>query len=257
MKFFNELGFSDQYGQGFPSRWRYTEDRLVNINGTDKLVKCIKMVLAPVNFVGRLKELDEHINTFNKYLLFDGYKLVREGKEVVIIKADYEDEQHEKQPITEDEFVSKEFKGLSISQLGFDSIITSVLEQRLEEIKKCLIAKASLAVVFLCGSTLEGILLGVALTYPQEFNRASASPKKDGKVYQFHEWTLSNYIDVAHEIGLLEEDVKKFSHTLRDFRNYIHPYQQMNTKFNPHEHTALISWQVLQAAIYEIGRNKR
>ena len=24
VKFFNQLGFNDSYGQGFPSRWKYT-----------------------------------------------------------------------------------------------------------------------------------------------------------------------------------------------------------------------------------------
>ena len=67
---------------------------------------------------------------------------------------------------------------------------------------------------------------------------------------------LSNFIDVAYELGLLAEDVKKFSHTLRDFRNYIHPYQQMSSRFNPDKHTAKISWQVLKAALFQLSKNK-
>lgn len=35
--FFNELGFKDVYGQGFPSRCVYTIDRLQRINGTPAL----------------------------------------------------------------------------------------------------------------------------------------------------------------------------------------------------------------------------
>jgi len=48
---------------------------------------------------------------------------------------------------------------------------------------------------------------------------------------------------------LLRLDVKKFSHVMRDFRNYIHPYEQMASKFNPDKHTAEICLQVLRAAI--------
>lgn len=40
---------------------------------------------------------------------------------------------------------------------------------------------------------------------------------------------------------------------LRDFRNYIHPYEQWSSGFNPDEHTALISWQVLKAAIHDLS----
>lgn len=156
---------------------------------------------------------------------------------------------------TEEEFISKEFGAVSLDKLSLDSVVTDTLNQRLEEIKKCLNAKAALAVIFLCGSTLEGILLGIASSRPKEFNQAFVSPKdQTGKVKQFYEWTLSDFINVARELNLVGEDVKKFSHALREFRNYIHPYEQVSAKFNPDEHTAKICWQVLQAAITQLSR---
>lgn len=158
--------------------------------------------------------------------------------------------------VTEDQFIKREFEGVSLDKLGLDGVITDILNQRLDEIRKCLNSKASLAVIFLCGSTLEGILLGVASRKPREFNESKVSPKnKEGKVPQFHEWSLANFIDVTHSLGLLGEDVKKFSHALRDFRNYIHPYQQAISGFNPDEHTAKICWQVLQAAICQLSES--
>jgi len=156
----------------------------------------------------------------------------------------------------EDKFLSKEFQEVSISALKLDGTITSILEERLEEISKCLKTKAPLACIFLCGSTLEGILLGVAANNPKKFNEANASPKRDGKVLPYHAWTLSNFIDVAKETGLINEDVKKFSHALRDFRNYIHPYEQASQRFNPDEHTAKLCWQVLRVAIFQIVKNQ-
>lgn len=156
---------------------------------------------------------------------------------------------------TEGEFLNKEFAEISLNSLKLDSLITNILELRLNEIEKCLKAKASLAVIFLTGSTLEGILLGVATNHPKAFNQASASPKdKQGKVLSFHDWTLSNFIDVSCDVGLLDLDIKKFSHALRDFRNYIHPFQQMVSKFNPDEYTAKICWQVLKAAIADLSK---
>ena len=156
--------------------------------------------------------------------------------------------------LNEDEFINRQFKGLSLEKLGLDGAITPVLNQRLDEIGKCLNSKASLAVIFLCGSTFEGILLGVATKKPKEFNQSKSAPKKDGRVLPFNDWSLANFIDAAHSLELLGEDVKKFSHALRDFRNYIHPYQQMVSRFNPDEHTAKICWQVLQAAIFQLSR---
>jgi hypothetical protein len=60
-------------------------------------------------------------------------------------------------------------------------------------------------------------------------------------------------IDVAYELELIGLDIKKYANSLRDFRNYIHPYQQMCEKFSPDNHTAKISLQVLLAAIAELS----
>lgn len=162
---------------------------------------------------------------------------------------------HTTQEIKEDEFLNRDFKDVSIDKLKLDGTVSIILQQRVDEIRKCLNAKAPLSVIFLCGSTLEGILLGIASGKAQDFNQATASPKdKSGKVKYFQDWCLSDFINVARELNLLGEDVKKFSHALRDFRNYIHPYQQMSSNFNPDEHTAKICWQVLQTAIIQLSK---
>jgi len=190
-------------------------------------------------------------------LAFDGWQVVRNGKEISFTKAGEIDfsvkESSKKNEITEDSFLKKEFEDISIENIGLDSIVTDVLKSRIDEIKNCFSVKSSLAVIFLCGSTLEGILLGIASKNPKDFNQAKATPKNlEGKTKQFQEWTLSNFIDVSSELGYIKEDVKKFSHVLRDFRNYIHPYEQMSSNFFPDENTSKICWQVLKAAIFQI-----
>jgi hypothetical protein len=156
--------------------------------------------------------------------------------------------------VTEDQFLHRQYKDVSINKVPIEQALVPILEARYEEANRCLQGRAPLAAIFLCGSILEGLLLGTALTNQQSFNQATCSPKdKTGKVKQFQEWTLANFIDVACELGFLRLDVKKFSHSLRDFRNYIHPYQQMSTRFNPDHHTAEICVQVLRAAIASLG----
>ncbi len=258
VEFFNDLGSNDLYNRdgGFPSRWIYTYEKLSRINGTPELDKCIRKLFAPVNFVGRFAELDKLIKEFNQYLAFDGWQVVRNNTEITFSKAgkiDFE----EKVEIKDDDFLKKEFSEISLNSLGLDSTITETLNLRFEEIKICLNNKAPLSVIFLSGSTLEGMLLGIASKHPKEFNQARTAPKdKEGNIRKYHEWTLSNFIDTAHELGLLKEDVKSFSHSLRNFRNYIHPYEQVSSRFNPDEHTAKICWQVLKAGIYQLTKNK-
>jgi hypothetical protein len=217
--------------------WQAADDTLVG-KSIDKLIEYIDNQIL----LGHLKKEE-----FPGELVQRGRNIaarLSEGKAVPAVPV-----------ATENEFISREFGTVSIDKLGLDPVVGDILNQRLDEIRKCLTAQAPLAAIFLCGSTLEGILLGIASVRAKDFNQSSLSPKdKLGKVNQFQEWTLNDLINVARDLGLVGEDVKKFSHALRDFRNYIHPFQQMASKFNPDQHTAKICWQVLQAAITQLSK---
>ncbi len=164
-----------------------------------------------------------------------------------------QEKKKEQQVHTESDFLDIEFGKLDTSRLSLGAGISETIEQRFKEIQHCLKADASLAVIFLCGSTLEGLLLNAATQRTQLFNTAKSAPQNDGKVKQFHDWSLNDFINVAHEVGIIGLDVKKFSHALRDFRNYIHPFEQANQRFMPDAHTARISWQVLKAAVANLS----
>jgi len=154
----------------------------------------------------------------------------------------------------EDRFLGMNFEGTSLAVACADASLVPILTARWSEAERCFKSGASLATIVLCGSILEGLLLGAACASPQKFNQAPNSPRdRAGNVKRFADWRLAELIDVACDLGLLKLDVKKFSHVLRDFRNYIHPYQQMSSGFNPDSHTARICLQVLRAAIASLG----
>jgi hypothetical protein len=226
---------------------------LEKLNGTPELDKCIREVFAPVNFVGNIPKLDEHIKSFNQHLVFDKWRIARKNAEIIFQKLE-QIEIDETVPVdTENDFLEREFKEVKFSGMGFEGAVEDILQQRITEIEKCFASGSPLAVILLAGSTLEGVLLGIATRHPMQFNLAKASPKDTaGKVLQFHKWTLSNFIDVAKELALIQQDTYKFSHALRDFRNYIHPFEQMSSGFTPREHTAKICLQVLRAGISEL-----
>lgn len=261
VKFFNDLGFNDEYyrQQGFPSRWVFTDEKLKKINGTPEIDKCIKKVFAVVDYIERIEQLDSYIARFNKYLAFDKWKVVRKNDEIIFEKIDkvVVDAQTKEDSITEREFLSHSFK-IDVGLLGLENSLEEIIKMRLKETEECVNNKAPLSSVIMIGSILEGVLLGIASSYPKEFNTAQCAPKdENGKVRKFPDWTLNNFIDVSLEIGLIKRDVAKFSHVVRDFRNYIHPYSQMFTHFNPDKNTALICFQVLKAAISQIGEYRK
>lgn len=159
---------------------------------------------------------------------------------------------------TVDDFLHHEFSIPNIQKLPVEAMAVSIIESRLKEARTAMGAGAYLSTILLCGSVLEAVLLGAAQKEPARFNRASASPKAiDGSVKRFHEWSLAQFIDVACEAELLKPDVKKFSHGLRDFRNYIHPYEQMVSGFTPDEHTAKVCFQVLKAALASVAGERK
>ncbi|MBL4788355.1 MAG: hypothetical protein JKY60_04690 [Kordiimonadaceae bacterium] len=161
------------------------------------------------------------------------------------------------EPETINGFLKKDFGSISFAKLPVEESLRPILKTRLNEALATMNAKAHLSTIFMCGSILEGALLGVSQSHPSRFNKSRTSPKDDdGKVLPFHKWSLAQLIDTACDIQLIGLDVKKFSHALRDFRNYIHPYEQMRSGFSPDAHTARICLQVLKAALASLSKDR-
>ena len=159
-------------------------------------------------------------------------------------------------PLAVEDFLEQDFEIPHIQDLPVDFAVAEIIEGRLREARLCLSTGAYLSVIFLCGSVLEAVLLGVAQKEPENFNRSPASPRRNGKVKPFPEWSLAEFINVACDIDVLKLDVKEFSHGLRNFRNYIHPYEQMLSQFTPDKHTASVCFQVLKAALASVAGDR-
>ncbi len=85
--FFNEIGSDDVYGQGFPSRWYYAEEKLREFNNTPKLVKVFTSLLDPRDFFQTSFSVSTVVDTLNTYLKYDGYQLVKSGNFYNIIST--------------------------------------------------------------------------------------------------------------------------------------------------------------------------
>jgi hypothetical protein len=134
-----------------------------------------------------------------------------------------------------------------------DAALADILVFRWAEAQRCFRADAHLSAVIMMGSIIEGVLLHKAEHNMKAVNRAKAAPKeKTGAVKPIQDWSLSSLIDVAHEAGWLQGDVKRFSHSLRESRNIVHPYVQRLSKDRPDGDTCRICWQVVRAAVADL-----
>jgi hypothetical protein len=150
------------------------------------------------------------------------------------------------------EFLARDFSEVDLSTLPSELTAQQLVQARLDEIEKCLTAEAPLAVILLVGSTLEGLLMEVALAHPTLFASSVAAPKMKGQPKSVDSWTLSELITVSRVLNVVGEDVLKHAHHVRDFRNYIHPRQQKRDNFEPRMFTAQIAVQVLRAALADL-----
>jgi len=160
--------------------------------------------------------------------------------------------------LTRDEaaFLAKDIETVDLSRVDVPVDFQSVIADRLQEVDACFESGAPLAVVILCGSTLEGLLYEVASRHPAAYNRTAAAPRRDGKVRPLPDWSLHDLLNASRELGLIGEDVSKFGHAVREFRNYIHPRQQVKEGFRPRQVTAQIARHVLRAAIDDLGSRR-
>jgi hypothetical protein len=154
---------------------------------------------------------------------------------------------------TDTAFLEKDFGHVDLAKIQVPLSHQEIVQQRMDEIDRCLKVEAPLAVVFLCGSTLEGLLAEVASKNPADYNRAKGAPQSRGAVKPPSEWTLENLIVVSRELGIIGEDVVKHAHAVKDFRNYIHPRQQLKENFKPRMFTAKMAQQVLLAALHDLS----
>lgn len=248
------LNFSDRTFAEFFNDYNVSiDDEKYKINGTSKMKRMRAFwEIEPDLLVSKiLKALLEYAYEVDQ-VTEDNPNRIKAFK---IIERLQGKETPQKEKITPEQyFLRQKFSEIDLGKLNIDAPFREVLSQRIEEIRKTMEAGAPLSVIFLCGSTLEGLLLDSTSKHAQKSNRAHAAPKdKNGKVKYFSEWTLANLINVAYEVGLIHRDVRDYSHALRNFRNYIHPREQAVQDFNPDMHTAEMSWQVLQAAIADLS----
>jgi hypothetical protein len=119
----------------------------------------------------------------------------------------------------------------SFDSLVPDPAMRKVLTRRWEECTKCVSARAPLAATVMMGGLLEALPLARVHRHPDKSPvfRAASAPhdSKSGKPLMLQEWTLRNYIDVAHELGWITSSAKDLGEVVRDYRNYIHPHKEL------------------------------
>ena len=134
-------------------------------------------------------------------------------------------------PVTE----KRQFTFVSNSDLRI------IIERDYNEIQKAYISGCWKSVIILCGGAIEAILTDLLISN----ETAAKATKSAPQVSDITRWDLSNLIDVAVELSLVSTGVEKLSHPIREYRNLVHPGNELRNKLRFDAEEAKIAIEVL------------
>jgi hypothetical protein len=253
--FFERAGLPDVPDYYGPSRHRWALDRLEEYrDDLEVQANILRRIADPREYRSDLAQTARATQELNQLLLGEGLRIDHLGMTPRMLSTD--------SSIT---VLMPESLQLAVDlrELTSDSLLGELLKERWLEAGRCMDAQAFLAATIILGSLLEGALLGVAKEHRATAARSPRAPRepidrsrpeRGTRPAPVEQWKLVNLIEVAHNCGWIDRDVKEFSHSLRRFRNLVHPEEQRKEQERPDWDTCDISRRVVAAALNDLVR---
>lgn len=244
--FFKRAGVTPR-GESSTRKW-FVLEALQNLNrdSTADLEKVLLRLASPLEYRTDTATMHAVIEHLNQVIQVEGLEIVLDGVTPRL--------RQRSAAVAPAKPAFKREPAPDFRRLVSDIALGEILAFRWDEAQRCVEAGAHLSAVVMMGSILEGVLLHKVEQNVADANRAKAAPKDraTGKPRPIQDWGISALIDVAHELGWLQGDMKRFSHALRESRNIVHPYMQRLLNDNPDHDTCAICWQVVRAGVADL-----
>lgn len=133
-----------------------------------------------------------------------------------------------------------------------DNELRKIIERDYSEIQRAFVAQCWKSVIIMCGSAMEAILLDLL---KQDEEKAKSSQKAPGET-SLGKWSLNNLIEVAIDLKLVTEGIAKLSHPVREYRNIIHPGNEIRNKIDFDKEEARIAIEVLNILHRDLLKKK-
>lgn len=138
----------------------------------------------------------------------------------------------------------------------FDFVINEKLRPLLirdyKEIVSCKENDCWKSVVILCGSSIEAILYDIIKQNESKAKSLSSAPNRKGKTLPLEEWKLDSLITVACGLGLISKGLTALNHSAKEFRNLIHPREEMKGNYKLQKEEAENALIVLKTLIRDV-----
>lgn len=249
VEFFANAGWADvppyESGPGY-GRLQWTQDRLLDKrNDPEAIGQVIRRLADPREYPQAPHRAFVAADELNKLLPHEGLHIdhVRGRPELIEVEPSFA------LAVKKEPVVLK----TDIADVVRDPELARLLKQRLDEAQACRASGAHLSAVIMLGSVLEGVLFDVARSNMAQACRSRSVPKRDGRPTPVKDWKLTSLIEIAHECGWIELDIRKFSHELRDYRNMVHATGELEHGHHPNEGTVTICWDVVVEALNDLA----
>lgn len=131
--------------------------------------------------------------------------------------------------------------------------LQNIAKRDFKELQLAWISKSWKSVIILSGSLLENVLLDALLAEAEQAKTSSSAPKNKN---QLEDWNLSELIAVANELDKIAVGVDKLSHSLREYRNLVHPGKEVSSGLTVKPEEATIAYNVLMMVLRKFGFSK-
>lgn len=134
--------------------------------------------------------------------------------------------------------------------------LRSIIGRDYREIRRCSDAEAYKATVVMCGSATEALLLDALLQDKAKALRSAKAPrdKKQKVSKDVRRWWLSDMIEVAVDVGIVDKTVAGMTEGVREYRNLIHPAVEIRKQTAPEKEEATVAQAALDLIIKSLGR---
>jgi hypothetical protein len=152
------------------------------------------------------------------------------------------------------EVVIDESKGTPVTEtkeFGFiaERKLRGILERDYAEIQRAYVSECWKSVIILSGSAIEAILLDRLQTEVVKARASSKAPKEP----DLTRWDLAQLIDVTVDLWPDLAGVEKLSHSVRGYRNLVHPGNEIRTGLTVAREEARIALEVLNLVHRELS----
>jgi hypothetical protein len=227
------------------SRVPWLVDQLVELRGDRAAIeRLLCRVCDPVEYDDGNVTAEAFRNAINEKLAAEQLAVTLVGGRPVI----GEGADHDSLAFSEPPDFERRIRGLLCDQQTADALARRITETRVAQSG----GAHTLALIGI-GSIVEGLLLALLLERDEDVRRNGIpDTERPGKRVPADFAPMKLLIDIAHQRGWIQLDAKNFMHTVRDFRNFVHPRKEWTHQPDFDGDSVRLCWAPVHAIINDL-----